>query len=156
MTAIFLEPWARVLLFLHAVAAIVLIGATTHHCLVAVGYLRGRFKTRLGRIYAATSAVTYGVTFALGALVYPAYRYHVRGLYLDRHAAWASNLFDIKENFASLGIPLVVGALVLSRVMDPKRDRPMLVGYAVMVFGTTIIVWFNVISGLLITMVKGV
>jgi hypothetical protein len=156
MTDIFLEPWARALVLLHAAAAVVLIGATSHHCLVTIGYLRGRPKPRLGRIYAATSAVAYAVTFALGALAYPTYRYHVRGLYFDRHAIWASNLFDIKENFASIGIPLVVGALVLSRIMDVKRDRPMLLGYAVMVFGTTFIVWFNVISGLLITMVKGV
>lgn len=155
MTGIFLEQWARVLVLLHAAASIVLIGATTHHCLVTVGSLRGRFKPRLARIYAATSAVAYVATFALGALAYPAYRYHVRGLYLDRHAVWASNLFDIKENFASIGLPLVIGALVLDRVMDPKRDRQMLVGYALMVFGTAFIVWFNVISGLLITLVKG-
>jgi hypothetical protein len=155
MTGIFLEQWARVLVLLHAAASIVLIGATTHHCLVTISHLRGRFRPRLARIYAATSAVAYVVTFALGALAYPAYRYHVRGLYLDRHAVWASNLFDIKENFASIGLPLVIGALVLGRVLDPKRDRPMLVGYAVMVFGTAFIVWFNVISGLVITMVKG-
>ena len=40
--------------------------------------------------------------------------------------------------------------------MDPKLDRPMLAGYAVMVFGATLIVWFNVISGIAITMVKAV
>ena len=108
------------------------------------------------RIYAATAAIAYGVTFVLGALAYPTYRYVVRGLYLDRHAPWASNLFDIKENFASIGLPLVIGALVLSRIMDPKEDRPMRLGYAVMVLGTAIIVWFNVFAGLVITLAKGV
>jgi hypothetical protein len=156
MEATFLEAWARPLLLLHAAAAIVLIGATTHHALITIGTLRGRARPELARIYAATSAVAYAVTFALGALVYPTYRYHVRGLYLDRHAPWASNLFDIKENFASIGLPLVIGALVLSRVMDYKADRPMLVGYTVMVLGTAAIVWFDVIAGLLVTMVKGV
>jgi hypothetical protein len=152
----FLESSARLLVVLHAAGAIVLIGASTHHSLITLGYLRGRHKRRLGRIYAATVAGAYAVTFVLGALAYPAFRYHVRGLYLDRHAPWASNLFDIKENFAALGLPLVLGALVLSRVMDPKVDRGMLVGYAVMVFLSTAIVWFSVFSGLLITLVKGV
>jgi hypothetical protein len=156
MTNIFLEPWARAIVVLHAVAAMALVGASTHHALVAIGYFQGRFKVRLGRIYAATSAAAYGLTFALGAMAYPAYRYHVRGLYLDRHAVWASNLFDIKENLASLGLPLALGAFVLSRVLDPKSDRSMLAGYAVMVIGTAVSAWFNVVSGLLITMVKGV
>ncbi len=108
------------------------------------------------RAYAAVVAVAFGITFVIGSLIYPTYRYHVRALYLDRHAVWAANLFDIKESFASIGLPLAIGAFLLSRVMDPREDRPMLSGYAVFVFGTTAIVWFNVISGLLITMEKGV
>ena len=156
MTKIFLEPWARVLILFHALTAIVLIGSSTHHLLVAIGYLRGRYRPRLGRIYAATSALTYALTFALGAMAYPAYRYHVRGLFLDRHAFWASNLFDIKENLAAVGLPLSLGAFLLSRVLDPKSDRPLLAGYTVMVLGTAVSVWFNVVSGLLITVVKGV
>lgn len=147
---------ARPLVFLHAAGAMVLVGASTHHALVTLGYLRGVYKMRLGRIYAATVFVAYVLTFLLGSAAYPTYRYYVRGLYLDRYAVWASNLFDIKENFASIGLPLALGAFVLSRVMQPKEDRALLSGYAVMVFGATAIVWFNVIAGLFITMAKGV
>lgn len=142
--------------FLHAASAIVLIGSSTHNLLVTVGYLRGRYKVRLGRIYSATVVIAYATTMLLGMLAYPTYRYYVRGLFFDRHAVWASNLFDIKENFALIGLPLALGAFVLSRVIEPKDDRPLLAGYAVMVVGATAIVWFNVISGLLITMTKGV
>lgn len=156
MTQTLFEPYAKFLLLLHAAGAIVLVGSSTHHFLIALGYLRGRYKVKLGRIYAAIVVIAYGATFLLGSVVYPTYRYYVRGLYLDRHAVWASNLFDIKENFASIGLPLAVGAFILSRVMDPKEDHPMLTGYAVLVFGATAIVWFNVVSGLLITMAKGV
>ena len=92
----------------------------------------------------------------LGALAYPTFRYHVRGLYLDRHAVWASNLFEMKENLAVVGLPLAVGALLMSRVMNPAQDRHARVRYAAMVFLQTAIVWFNVVSGLLITMVRGV
>ena len=153
--AIAFESAARALVVLHALAAIVLIGASTHHAIIAVGYLRGNFKVRLGRIYAATVAVAYAVTFVLGLFAYPAFRYHVRGLYLDRYEAWASNLFDTKENFAALGLPLVIGAFVLSRVMKPSEDTTLLRGYAAMVVLATAIVWFSVISGLVIGQARG-
>jgi hypothetical protein len=151
-----LYPAAKALVLLHAAAAIVLVGSSTHHFLVTLGYLRGNYRVRLGRIYAATVAVTYSITFALGALSYPTYRYHVRGLYLDRYAVWASNLFDMKENFAAIGLPLALGAWALGRVLEPQEDAQLLPGYAVMVALTTVVVWFNVIAGLLITMAKGV
>jgi hypothetical protein len=149
-------PAAKALVLLHAAAAIVLAGSSTHNFLITLGYLRGNYKVRLGRIYAATVAIAYAVTFVLGALSYPSYRYHVRGLYLDRYAIWASNLFDMKENFAAIGLPLALGAWALSRVMEPRDDGQLLPGYAVMVTLTAVVVWFNVISGLLITMTKGV
>lgn len=147
---------ARLLVILHAMAAIVLVGSSTHHALIAFGYLRGRYKVRLGRIYAATVAVTYGITFVLGLLAYPTFRYHVRALYFDRYEVWASNLFDTKENFAALGLPLVIGAFVLSRVMEPKEDQGLARAYAAFVILAAAIVWFDVISGLAITMTRGV
>jgi hypothetical protein len=147
---------AKLLVLLHAAAAIVLLGSSTHHSVVTVGYLRKSYKPRLGRIYAAVVAAAYTATVVLGGLAYPTYRYHVRGLYLDRYAVWASNLFDIKENCATLGLPLALCAFVLSRVMNPKEDRPLLPGYALMVFLATGIVWFNAIAGFLVTLVKGV
>ena len=153
--AIAFESAAPALVVLHALAAIVLIGASTHHAIIAVGYLRGKYKERLGRVYAATVAVAYGVTFVLGLFAYPAFRYHVRGLYLDRYEAWASNLFDTKENFAALGLPLVIGAFVMSRVMKPAEDSTLLRGYAAIVLLATAIVWFSVISGLVIGQVRG-
>lgn len=150
------ESAARLLVVLHAIAAIVLLGASTHHAVIAIGYLRGRYRVRLGRIYAATIAASYAVTFVLGLLAYPAFRYHVRALYLDRYEVWAANLFDTKENIAALGLPLVLCAFVLSRVMDPKEDAALARGYAAFVLLAAAIVWFSVISGLVVTMVRGV
>ena len=54
MPSVFMSEQARALVLLHAAVAIVLIGSTTHHCLISLGYLRGSYKLRLGRIYAAT------------------------------------------------------------------------------------------------------
>lgn len=153
---LFLAGVARLLVVLHAAAAIVLVGSSTHHALISIGYLRGVYKVRLARIYAATVGVTWLVTFGLGLLAYPSFRYGVRALYMDRYEPWASNLFDIKENFAALGIPLVLCTLFLSRVMQPKEDRALNLPYSAMAILAAAIVWFDVISGLMITMAKGV
>jgi hypothetical protein len=137
---------ARLLVLLHAAGSIVLIGACTHHAIVA-----WRGSARLCRVYAAVTAIAYTTTFALGLLAYPTYRVEVRGYVLDRDAPWASNLFDTKETFAALGLPLVIGALLLSRVELKAR-----LTYASLVWLTAAIVWFDVISGLIVTMEKGV
>lgn len=150
------ESAARLLVVVHALAAIVLVGASTHHAIIAIGYLRGRYKVRLARIYAATVAASYALTFGLGLLAYPTFRYHVRALYLDRYEVWAANLFDTKENLAALGIPLVIGAFVLSRVLEPKDEPALVRGYAAFVLLGAAIVWFSVISGLVVTMTRGV
>jgi hypothetical protein len=157
MPDILLAGAARLLVLLHAAAAIVLVGAATHHAIVAVGYLRGKvFKVRLGRIYAVIVAIAYAITFGFGLLVYPTFRYHARALYLDRYEHWAANLFDMKENFAALGIPFVIGTLVMSRVLDPKTDRLLVGPYTAFTLLTAAIIWFDVIAGLLITMTRGV
>jgi hypothetical protein len=157
MPQTFLQHGAKALVLLHAAASILLVGTCTHQVVLTLGGWRGRaYNLRLGRIYAAVVGITYAITFAFGALAYPTYRYWTRGLYLDRYAVWASNLFDIKENLASLALPMALGAWALSRVMDPQQHRPLFFGYSAMVMGTALVVWFNVIAGLLITMTRGV
>src|SRR5262249_46920513 len=105
----------RLLFLLHGAASVVLIGAATHHALLMRHYLRGRFEhAALERIYARTVAVAYVITFALGAALYPSYRVHVRGLYLDRYAPGYAMLFDVKEMYASLSLIIAVALGVLS------------------------------------------
>jgi hypothetical protein len=152
----FLQSWAKLVVLIHGGAAIVLIGASTRHTIALTRCLMGHDTLRVARRTAAVTAALYTVTLALGALAYPTYRYWVRGLYLDRYAHWASNLFDMKENIASLGLPLALGAFALSRVVQHKDEHAMLWGYAVVSFGTCFAVWFNVIAGLLVTIEKGV
>ncbi len=138
---------ARELVLVHALAAMVLVGATTHHALVAIGYLRGSFRVRLGRVYAAVTLVTYALVMGLGALAYPTFRDHVRE---------PPTMFEIKEDLASLAIPAVIAGGWGSRTLDPHRDRRLLPGYVAMVLFTTGAVWFNVSAGLLVTMIRGV
>lgn len=147
---------AQGLVILHALVALALCGAATHHLVVAVGYLRGVYRVRLGRIYALVTACCYVSVFALGMLAYPSYRYFVRGLYFDRHVIWASNLFDIKENYAALGLPFALALLLLSRSFEPSRDRDLVAPYATLVACVFGLVWFMAVSGLIITLQRGV
>ncbi len=147
---------AQALVLFHAIAGLALCGAATHHVVVAAGYLRGVYRVSLARIYAIVTAGCYAAVFLLGACAYPSYRYFVRGLYFDRHVVWAANLFDIKENYAALGLPFVVALLVLSRSLQPARDRELAGAYFTLVSVVAAIAWFAGLAGLVITMQRSV
>lgn len=154
---IFLFGARRALLLLHTGGSIVLIGAATHHALQMRHYLRGRFKRPdLEKTYAKVVAVAYMATFALGALLYPTYRVHARGCYLDRYAPFFAGLFDVKEVFASLALLVAAGLGALAYTLRPAEERWFVPVYAAMSFIVCAVVWLNVISGILIVSMRGV
>lgn len=182
MPRVFLGSLGPLLLVLHALAAVVLGGASVHQAVLAVRVLRGRpVSARLVRLYSLVALIAYGTTVLMGSLLYPRYRYFVRGLQLDRDAPWASNLFDFKENLATLGLPLAVGTFlvagsVVAAVRPVSAARPETPGppgsppgspgpielqrqvrwvYAAMALGTAAVSLFNIISGLLVTGARG-
>ena len=157
MPDVFLAPWGPLLLVLHGLCAAALGGVAVHQGVVAVLALLQRPRPRLMRVYGLVALCLYVATALLGALVYPRYRIFIRALYLDRHAPWAANLFDLKENLATLGLPLAVGAFLLSR--DPvhlKEDRDARWLYAFFALSLAALCVFNIVSGLLCTSVRGV
>jgi len=157
MSGIFLESWARPLLVLHACVALAAAGATTHLAIVGVRLARGEAHlARLTRIYAQVIGATYAAAFALGLLMYPHYRYVVRGLYLDRYEPWASSLFDIKENLAALGLPLALALFVVGRRLEPERDPAVTRWVAALAVAVWLVVVTTAVAGLLVTDVKGV
>lgn len=160
MPRVFLYSYGPLLLTLHALVAMALCGVSVHQVVVALQALRGRSRQRLLRVYAVVGVLTYLGTLLSGGLLYPRYRYFVRALYLDHHAPWAANLFDFKENLATLGLPLAIGALLLAREDAagvkpdaPRRQRQQL--HAAFALGLGLITVFNTIAGLLCTGVHG-
>jgi len=154
---VFLHGARRLLLVLHAAGSVVLVGASTHHALQMRHYLRGRFgRAALEKTYAKVVSVAYVVTFAIGALLYPSYRVHVRGVHLDRHAPAYAGLFDVKEVYASLALLAAIGLGALAVTLRPADDARLVRVYAAMSFIVCGVVWFNVIAGLLVTSVRGV
>lgn len=88
---VFLESAARPLMVVHAVAAAVLVGATTHHVVWCRGYLGGQFGRYKGeRRFALVAAVAFAITFILGNLLYPTYKVRVRAEYFDNPQAIAA------------------------------------------------------------------
>jgi hypothetical protein len=147
----------RLLLVLHAAGSIVLVGAATHHALQMRHYLRGRFgREKLEKLYAKVVSVAYVVTFVLGALLYPSYRVHVRGYYLDRAAPAFAGLFDVKETYASLALVVAVALGALAYTLRPAETPALVRVYAVMSFIVCAVVWFNVVAGILVVSVRGV
>lgn len=154
---VFLHGARRLLLVLHAGGSIVLIGASTHHALQMRHYLAGRFgREKLEKTYAKVTSLAYLFTYVIGALLYPSYRVHVRGLWLDRHALGYAELFDLKEVYASLTLTVAVALGAMALTLRPSEERALTRVYAVMSFIVCAVVWFNVIAGLLVTSVRGV
>jgi hypothetical protein len=155
--AIFLYGARRALLVLHAAGSIVLVGAATHHALSMRHYLRGRFTgERLEKTWAKVVSAAYLFTFAAGALLYPTYRVHVRGYYLDRWAPGFAMLFDVKEVYASLTLTVAAALGALAFTLRPAQEPELARVYAAMSLFVCAVVWFNVIAGILVTSVRGV
>jgi hypothetical protein len=153
---VFLFGARRLLLLLHAMGAIVLVGAATHHALSMRAYLAGRFeRVALEKRWAKVVSASYVVTFALGALLYPSYRVHVRGAHLDREAPFWSGLFDVKEVYASLTLTVALGLGALAFTLRPAEERALARVYAVMSLVVCAVVWLDVIAGILVTSVRG-
>ena len=98
---------------LHALCALALCGTSVHQAVYALRlFTRPLRRLRLTkcRLFSRLVLLSYLAVMGLGGLLYPRYRYFVRGLYLDRYAPWASNLFDFKENLATVGLPFAVAA----------------------------------------------
>ena len=154
---LFLEGFSRPLLVVHALLAGATLGACIHLVSVAVQLARGRVHlARLARVYSLVIGGGFSAVFLIGLLIYPVFRYRVRALYLDDAAPWASNLFDIKENLAALGLPLCLALFAVGRRFDPQTDAaalPALLYYAISLCALT---GFAVVAGLLVTMAKGV
>lgn len=154
---VFLYGARRLLLVLHTVGSIVLVGAATHHALQMRHYLRGKFvRIAQEKLWAKVVAIAYVFTFTVGALLYPTYRYHVRGLYLDRFAPTYSGLFDVKEVYASLTLVVAIGLGALAFTLRPAEERWLVHVYAVMSFIVCSVVWLNVVLGILVTSVRGI
>lgn len=141
----------KALLVLHALSAMALLGALTHLVVVKALRWRGQARERLEQKYSRLIAPIYAGVYGIGLALYPHFRVNIRGRLLDVEHPWASNLFDFKEHLASLGLPMAMALFFLARGGPPVRPLTDLFAFALW----AMTLW-SVVSGLIITSVKGI
>lgn len=108
---VFLEPYAKLIQFLHLFAGVTAVAACSH---LLIRMLRSRRDARV-RTHAMTLLIAYLSAYLLGSLQYPTFRVRARYEFLDQAVPWATGLFEMKEHFATLTLLPVIGIFVLTR-----------------------------------------
>lgn len=155
MTGLFLEDWAKPLIVAHAVCAFSA-AASAVHLAAHAWSVRGRKALPFrGRRFAVAMLVSLGLCLATGLAAYPNFRINVRALFLDHHAVWASNLFDIKENLGVIAAPIAVFVFGLERLSRRVRDAAADHAFAWSSAALSVVLVGSVLLGLIVTLVRG-
>jgi hypothetical protein len=156
---VFLEDFYEFLLLVHLFATFVLVGGMTHNLLIVVNYLRGKFgRQRLEWLYVRVSLWAYVIVYVIGALIYPAYRVYIRHDYFDhpdQQLLWATGLFEVKEHWGAVGLAMVFVYYFVRKNFQPTAERDKLFLYVPLCFLLNIILWYKVVIGCYLTLLKG-
>ena len=156
MHGIFLENIYKFLLLLHLFLTFLLVGAMMHNLLVVFNYLSGKFARKKREwYYARLSFWSYLVVYVIGALIYPYFRVYIRHEYLDANFPWATGLFEVKEHWGAVGLALFACYYLLRKMFDPETEKEKLYFYVPLCFLLNIILWYKVIIGCFLTILKG-
>ena len=148
---------AKVLLLLHAAGAIALVGATVHYGILAVSYLCGRYyRLDLHQTYLKIICFLYPLTFALGLILYPRFRVHVRGEYLDKELPHGTMFFEIKEHWLAVGLAILITILALNRTIVISKPTAVTRLYNMLGIVLTVVVLYAVFTGLALVSVRSV
>jgi len=152
---VFLENFYSFLLLAHLFATFVLVGSMTHNLFRVVDYLRGRFnREKLELLYVKVSLWAYIIVYAIGALIYPAFRVRIRPEF-DRDIPWATGLFEVKEHWGAVGLALFFVYYFLRKSFQPNSEKEKLFLYVPVCFLLNIILWYKVIVSCYLTLLKG-
>ena len=153
---VFLEKFYVILLLAHLFVTFVLVGSMTHNLIVVIGYLRGKFtRQRLELRFVKVALWSYIIIYVTGALIYPAYKVYIRSPFFDPELPWATGLFEVKEHCGALGLAMFVVYYFLRKNFRPDTERPQLLLYVPLCFLLNIIVWYKVVVGCYLSLLKG-
>lgn len=147
------------LAIVHGLAAVALLGAITHQTLATWAPADASSKSFFGRFRAIQSAnfssavvVLYALTTALGAVVYLDFKVDIAPD-LERDGHWlALGLFDLKEDFAVIGLGLMPAYWVCWR--RPLADTPNLTRLALTSL-VALVVWWSFLVGHVLVNIMG-
>ena len=152
---VFLEGIYEILLLAHLFATFVLVGSMTHNLICVIKYLGGKFgRAKREWLYVRISFWTYLITYVSGALIYPAFRVYIREDF-DTNLRWATGLFEVKEHWGALGMGLFFVYYFLRKNFKPDQEKDKLFFYASLCFLLNIILWYKVIVGCYLSLLKG-
>ena len=156
MNEIFLEPYARFFVLLHALGAIALVGALTHG---SVFLHLSQKRAREGNLKRAArfwpilwTALLW--TLATGSLAYPTYRIRTRADYLEGRFPLPVQLFDLKENYAAVVLALLCACWVLWKL--PSESLPRTLLHNSLFHLATLLSWTAGLSGLWVVLHRGI
>jgi len=156
---VFLENWFGLLLIFHLLITFILVGSMTHQLFVVRDYLRGKFGMQKRDFYYLKVVLwSYLICYVIGALIYPAFRIHVRHEYFDvltNNIRWATGLFEVKEHWGAVLMALLLALYCLRRSFQPSEEKAKLYFYLPMLLVVNLTVWYKVIVGVYLTSLKG-
>jgi hypothetical protein len=152
-----LVGWSM-LLIVHGILAVFLLGAITHQ---AVGVAWPVTKRGSGFFHAVrgvngmsyTNAVIvlFVVTFAIGCIIYPAYRVNVRTVLQEFRFFKPEGMFEMKEHLLALSLALLpIYWLLWRRASDANR-----VARAALTSLIALAVWWSFLTGHIINNIRG-
>jgi hypothetical protein len=148
------------LLILHGLMAVALLGAVTHQALAATmrrGESRtrsffARFRATDAAAYSNAVAVLFIAVVAMGAVLYPRYRFVVRPLLQTMDLRSANGAFEIKEHFSAIGLLMLPAYWACWRQpLAPEYD----LARVSLTWIITLMVWWNFVVGQLLVAIKG-
>jgi hypothetical protein len=153
---VFIEGLYGLLLVVHVLVCFTLVGSITHNLIYALGYVRGKFQRQSSEQRSLKiAAISYALVYFIGMIIYPAFRVYIRGEYFDTDLRWATGIFEIKEHWASIGLVLFAACWFLRKSFVPEQEKAKLWLYVPMCVIINIVIWYNIVSGLVLTLQKG-
>lgn len=153
---VFLEKFYVILLLVHLFVTFVLVGSMTHNLIIVIGYLRGKFaRQKLELRYVKISLWSYIIVYVTGVLIYPAYKIYIRNTYFDPELPWATGLFEVKEHWGALALAFLFVYYFLRKSFRPDEEKQKLFLYVPLCFLLNIIVWYKVVVGCYLSLLKG-
>lgn len=148
------------LLIVHGLLAVALLGAATHQALAATirhaeprtRSFFARFRTTDAAAYSNAVAVLFVVVAAMGAVLYPRYRFVVRPMLQALDLRSANGAFEIKEHFSAIGL-LMLPAYWASWRQPLAQEYDM--ARVSLTWMITLMVWWNFVVGQLLVAIKG-
>lgn len=148
-----------VLLILHGLAAVILIGATTHQSIASWKtksapsntFFQSLINTR-GATYTNAIVILYILTSIGGGIIYPTYVMDVKGSLTDAQMLSAIGAFELKEHYAIVGLAMLPTYWYLWKKVPPAEHR------VTRALNTTVIcamVWTSFLVGHILNNIKG-